>query len=121
MSVHGSGYAAKRVKLSWSLTASDYIVPAPDCVVTASDYTVPASDCIVTASDCVAPASDCVVVASDCAAMLQATYDKASECFIINTPDDTASKFWIGGAGQHGKVRLPLMQKQTPNMSPLLC
>ncbi|DBB08163.1 TPA: hypothetical protein ACH3X3_008350 [Trebouxia sp. C0006] len=34
----------------------------------------------------------------------QATYDKASDCFIINTPDDTASKFWIGGAGQHGKV-----------------
>lgn len=37
---------------------------------------------------------------------LQATYDKASDCFVINTPDDTASKFWIGGAGQHGKVRL---------------
>lgn len=34
----------------------------------------------------------------------QAVYDKASDSFVINTPDDTASKFWIGGAGQHGKV-----------------
>ena len=34
----------------------------------------------------------------------QATYDKASDSFIINTPDDTASKFWIGGSAQHGKV-----------------
>jgi hypothetical protein len=25
---------------------------------------------------------------------------------VINTPTDTASKFWIGGAAQHGKVRL---------------
>lgn len=38
------------------------------------------------------------------AAWLQATYDKASDSFIIHTPDDTASKFWIGGAAQHGKV-----------------
>ena len=36
--------------------------------------------------------------------VLQATYDKASDGFIIHTPNDTASKFWIGGAGQHGKV-----------------
>lgn len=34
----------------------------------------------------------------------QAVYNKASDSFVINTPDDTASKFWIGGAGQHGKV-----------------
>ncbi|KAL3161189.1 hypothetical protein ABBQ38_009556 [Trebouxia sp. C0009 RCD-2024] len=34
----------------------------------------------------------------------QAVYDKASDSFIINTPDDTASKFWIGGAAQHGKI-----------------
>lgn len=34
----------------------------------------------------------------------QAVYDKASDSFVINTPDDTASKFWIGGAAQHGKV-----------------
>ena len=47
--------------------------------------------------------------ASDAPEWLQATYDKASDCFIINTPDDTASKFWIGGAGQHGKVRLESM------------
>ncbi len=47
--------------------------------------------------------------ASNAPEWLQATYDKASDCFIINTPDDTASKFWIGGAGQHGKVRLESM------------
>lgn len=23
---------------------------------------------------------------------------------MIHTPDDEASKFWIGGAGQHGKI-----------------
>ena len=33
-----------------------------------------------------------------------AVYDKASGEFVINTPNDNASKFWIGGAGQHGKV-----------------
>ena len=36
----------------------------------------------------------------------QAVYDKAGGSFVINTPDDTASKFWIGGAAQHGKVML---------------
>lgn len=38
----------------------------------------------------------------------QATYDEDSGEFVINTPTDTASKFWIGGAAQHGKVRLSL-------------
>jgi acyl-CoA oxidase len=33
-----------------------------------------------------------------------ATYDKAAQEFIINTPSDEASKYWIGGAAQHGKV-----------------
>ena len=33
-----------------------------------------------------------------------ATYDAASREFIINTPDNEASKYWIGGTGQHGKV-----------------
>ncbi|KAG2490905.1 hypothetical protein HYH03_010818 [Edaphochlamys debaryana] len=33
-----------------------------------------------------------------------AVYDKAAQCFIINTPNDEASKYWIGGTGQHGKV-----------------
>ena len=37
---------------------------------------------------------------------LQATYEADSQEFIIHTPSDTASKFWIGGAAQHGKVRL---------------
>ncbi|EFJ48478.1 hypothetical protein VOLCADRAFT_104659 [Volvox carteri f. nagariensis] len=33
-----------------------------------------------------------------------AVYDKASGQFIINTPNDEASKYWIGGSGQHGKI-----------------
>eukprot|EP01025_Chloroclados_australasicus_P006951 TRINITY_DN12201_c0_g1_i2.p1 TRINITY_DN12201_c0_g1~~TRINITY_DN12201_c0_g1_i2.p1 ORF type:complete len:635 (+),score=72.29 TRINITY_DN12201_c0_g1_i2:57-1907(+) len=33
-----------------------------------------------------------------------AHYDEQSQQFIINTPDDTASKFWIGGAGQHAQI-----------------
>ena len=35
---------------------------------------------------------------------MQAEYDAASQQFILNTPYDEASKFWIGGAGQHGKI-----------------
>jgi len=35
---------------------------------------------------------------------VQAEYDAGSQQFILNTPDDEASKFWIGGAGQHGKI-----------------
>ena len=35
----------------------------------------------------------------------RATYDAARKQFIITTPQHEASKFWIGGAGQHGKVR----------------
>ncbi|KAK9909468.1 hypothetical protein WJX75_002711 [Coccomyxa subellipsoidea] len=34
----------------------------------------------------------------------QAAYDEETGEFVINTPTDTASKFWIGGAAQHGKV-----------------
>ena len=37
-------------------------------------------------------------------AWLQADYDEAAGEFVINTPSNTASKFWIGGAAQHGKV-----------------
>lgn len=33
-----------------------------------------------------------------------ATYDPATREFVIHTPTNSASKFWIGGAGQHGKV-----------------
>ncbi|KAK9816668.1 hypothetical protein WJX72_003499 [[Myrmecia] bisecta] len=33
-----------------------------------------------------------------------ATYDNQAGEFVIHTPSDTASKFWIGGAAQHGKV-----------------
>jgi acyl-CoA oxidase len=33
-----------------------------------------------------------------------ATYDQATEEFIINTPDDTAMKFWIGGAAKSATV-----------------
>lgn len=31
-------------------------------------------------------------------------YDAASKEFVINTPNDEASKYWIGGSGQHGKI-----------------
>jgi alkylation response protein AidB-like acyl-CoA dehydrogenase len=34
----------------------------------------------------------------------QATYDPSSQQFVIKTPQNEASKFWIGGAGQHGKI-----------------
>jgi len=34
----------------------------------------------------------------------QARYDAAKQEFVITTPQHEASKFWIGGAGQHGKV-----------------
>lgn len=33
-----------------------------------------------------------------------ATYDEATQEFVIHTPNDIASKYWIGGSGQHGKV-----------------
>jgi alkylation response protein AidB-like acyl-CoA dehydrogenase len=33
-----------------------------------------------------------------------AEYDPSTQEFIINTPNDDASKYWIGGAAQHGKV-----------------
>ena len=34
-----------------------------------------------------------------------ATYDPIAREFIIHTPNNEASKYWIGGTGQHGKVR----------------
>ena len=33
-----------------------------------------------------------------------ATYDPSTKEFIINTPSNEASKYWIGGTGQHGKL-----------------
>lgn len=40
------------------------------------------------------------LVASD---KLDTVYALLQE-FVINTPNNEASKFWIGGTGQHGKV-----------------
>ena len=34
----------------------------------------------------------------------QATYDAAAGEFVLHTPSHEASKIWIGGTGQHGKV-----------------
>lgn len=33
-----------------------------------------------------------------------ATYDQATDEFIINTPNDLAMKFWIGGAGKSATI-----------------
>ena len=34
----------------------------------------------------------------------KATFDAATDEFVLNTPSNEASKIWIGGTGQHGKV-----------------
>jgi len=39
-----------------------------------------------------------------------ATYDPTTREFIINTPTNTASKYWIGGAGLHGKLTVVFAQ-----------
>lgn len=33
-----------------------------------------------------------------------AVYDARAQEFVINTPNNEASKYWIGGAGQHAKI-----------------
>ena len=33
-----------------------------------------------------------------------AVYDEKTKEFVLNTPGNDASKYWIGGAGQHGKL-----------------
>ena len=44
-----------------------------------------------------------------------AGYDERTQEFVINTPTDEASKFWIGGAAQHGKVLPPcFLHSQLP-------
>jgi alkylation response protein AidB-like acyl-CoA dehydrogenase len=49
---------------------------------------------------CDASAAPCIA----CSSHLQATYDPAAREFVINTPNNEASKYWIGGSGQHGKI-----------------
>lgn len=34
----------------------------------------------------------------------KATFDASTDEFVLNTPSNEASKIWIGGTGQHGKV-----------------
>ena len=42
-----------------------------------------------------------------------AEYDASTQTFVINTPTDSASKFWIGGAAQHGKICTVFAQLKT--------
>ncbi|GFH26215.1 acyl-coenzyme A oxidase, partial [Haematococcus lacustris] len=39
-----------------------------------------------------------------------ATYDATTEEFVIHTPSNEASKVWIGGTGQHGKITVVFAQ-----------
>mmetsp|Transcript_30316 Transcript_30316/g.55398 ORF Transcript_30316/g.55398 Transcript_30316/m.55398 type:complete len:644 (-) Transcript_30316:901-2832(-) len=45
-----------------------------------------------------------------------ATYDAATREFIINTPNDIASKYWIGGSAQHAKVTVAFAQLTVDNI-----
>lgn len=47
-----------------------------------------------------------------------ATYDAAMQEFVINTPSDQASKTWIGGAAQHGKVLCGLSMSKLRTLCP---
>ena len=44
-----------------------------------------------------------------------ASYDPATQTFELHTPTNTASKFWIGGAGQHGRLSTVFAQLTTPD------
>ncbi|KAK0160987.1 hypothetical protein PV328_008329 [Microctonus aethiopoides] len=44
-----------------------------------------------------------------------ATYDIDSQCFILNTPDFEAAKFWIGGLGKQATHAVVFAQLTTPD------
>lgn len=44
-----------------------------------------------------------------------ATYDRMSEEFIINTPNEGATKWWIGNAAVHGKFASVFAQLRLPS------
>jgi hypothetical protein len=41
---------------------------------------------------------------------VQAVYDAQRGEFVITTPNNEASKYWIGGSGQHGKVSVAVVR-----------
>jgi hypothetical protein len=44
-----------------------------------------------------------------CFGDVQAVYDAQRGEFVITTPNNEASKYWIGGSGQHGKVSMAVV------------
>lgn len=44
-----------------------------------------------------------------------ATYDEMTQEFVINTPTNTASKYWIGGGGLHAKITIMFAQLYVKN------
>jgi acyl-CoA oxidase len=46
-----------------------------------------------------------------------ATFDKETDEFIINTPNEGATKWWIGNAAVHGKFATVFARLKLPSLS----